>query len=80
LYFSNKCPVLSTFLLCGAGSDCAPLLSSYEAPSGVLHPGLGPPVEEGHGALGVGPEEGHRVDQRAGAPPLRRQAEGAGLI
>ena len=23
------------------------------------HPGLGPPVQEGHGALGVGPEEDH---------------------
>ena len=43
----------------GEGGDCAPLLSSCEAPSGVLHPGPGPPAQGGHGALGAGPEEGH---------------------
>ena len=34
-------------------------LSSCEAPSAVLHQGLGPPGQEGRGALGAGPEEGH---------------------
>ena len=40
----------------------------------------GPPVQERQGAVGEGPETSHRDDQRAGAPPLRRQAEGAGLV
>ena len=31
-------------------------------------------------AVGEGPQEGHKDDQGAGAPPLRRQAEGAGLV
>ena len=35
----------------GEGGDCPPLFSSCEAPSAVLRPGLGPPVQEGHGAL-----------------------------
>ena len=31
-------------------------------------------------AVGEGPEEDHNEDERAGAPPLQRQAEGAGLV
>ena len=43
----------------GEGGDRAPLFSSGEAPSAALHPGLGPPIQEGRGALGAGPEEGY---------------------
>lgn len=49
---------------------CHPLLSSCEALSGILYPGLGPPVRERYGGVEAGTEKGHKVDQRAGPPLL----------
>jgi len=44
-------------------------LCSGETPPGVLHLALEPSAQ-GHVAVGVGPEEGHKNDSRAGAPLL----------
>ena len=57
------------------GGDPAPLLCSGETSPGVLRPALEPPAQEGHGAIGAGPEEGHKNDPRAGTPFLGGQAE-----
>ena len=43
------------------GSDSAPLLQSGETSPGVMYPALEPSAQEGHGAVGVGPEEATKM-------------------
>jgi len=45
-------------------------LCSAEIPPAVLRSALEPTVQERHGPVGAGPEEGHQNDPRAGAPLL----------
>jgi len=61
----------------GEGGDYSLLRCSCKAPPRIVHPGLGPLIWEGGRAVEVSPEEDHKDDQRAGAPLLWRQAEGA---
>ncbi|KAK4822051.1 hypothetical protein QYF61_008860 [Mycteria americana] len=39
-----------------------------------------PSAQERYGPVGVGPEEGHKNDQRDGTPLLRRKAERVGFV
>ena len=80
LYTSQQCLLAAQNTNCilhqkrhgqqGEGGNCSSLFCLHEAQFGVLHADLGPPVQERCGAVGVGPEEGHKDDLSAGAPFL----------
>ena len=52
------------------GDDSTPLLCSGETSPRVQHPALGPSAQEGQGSIKVGPEKGHKDDQKAETPLL----------
>ena len=56
-----------------------PLLCTREVTPAVLWPVLGSPVQEGHGAVRAGPEEGRADDKRTGVLLLLGQAERSGV-
>jgi len=45
-------------------------LCSGEISPGIMHPALEPSAQEGHGPVGLGPEEGHKIDASDGTPLL----------
>ncbi|PKU44831.1 rna-directed dna polymerase from mobile element jockey- hypothetical protein [Limosa lapponica baueri] len=57
-----------------------PLFCPGEAPSGVLSPVLGSPVQEGQGTAGESPTEGYKDDQGKIAPLLGGKAETPGSV
>jgi len=54
------------------GGDSAPLLLSGEIPPGVLCPALEPSAQEGHGAVGAGPEEATKMIRGLSTSPVRK--------
>lgn len=56
------------------GGDVPPLLHSHETPPGALHAAQELPTQGNHGQGGVS-SEGHKNDQRTGAPLLWGKAE-----
>jgi len=55
------------------GGDSPTLLRSDETPPGVLRPSLEPPAQEGHVAVGVGPEEATKMIQEGwSTSPVRK--------
>jgi len=60
--------------------DSAPLLHPDETSPGVQHPALEPSAKDRHGPVGVGREEGHKNDQRDGAPSCEERLRELGLF
>lgn len=67
LYLSgNVCLHSSKPVVLGTKKEASDCICStlVKVPHGLLYPGLGPPAQEGCGAVTLGPEGCHKNDQR----------------
>ena len=56
----------------GKGDNCILVFYPREAPSGVLHPGLRPPAQEGYRDVGVGPRQGMELTEGWSTLPMKK--------
>lgn len=69
----NKC-------LTGRDREVIATLSTCQATPGTAHSVLVPTTQKRCGQDGVGPEKGHRADQRSGKLAIKGKAERTGLV